>query len=372
MKNSNQIIQSLKSFLAASKINAKGKSVKEKLVIIESDDWGAIRTPSIETISYFERKGFEVSKSIYKHDALASGDDLEKLFNVLKAHKGSDGKPAVITANSIMANPDFEKIKADDYLHYYWEPFTTTFKRYPKHQNNWKIWQQGISDNVFHPQFHGREHLNVNRWMKALQSKDKAILTSFEQQTTYSGKEDYSFMEAYDWDNVEDIKQHKLIIAEGLKIFEAHFGYRSKSFIAPCYNWDSQLESFLAQEGIEWIQGLRSQLQPTGVFNQYESIKHHFGQSNNGILYNTRNCFFEPSMLPQKDWVNSCLAQIQSAFLFSKPAVICSHRINFVGYINEKNGQRGLNDLNELLKNITKKWPDVRFITTDELTNYLT
>lgn len=364
-------ISFLKSFAAGVDINRKGENIKEKLIIIESDDWGAIRTPSKETITFFEQKGFGIANSIYKNDSLASQDDLEKLFEVLQSHKGSDGKPAVITANSIMANPDFEKIKEHDFQNYFWEPFSETFKHYPKHQNNLALWKKGMKDGVFYPQFHGREHLNIKRWMKALQSKNDDVLTSFNQQTTYSGKDDYSFMEAYDWDSPEDIKQHETIIAEGLKIFEEHFGFKPKSFIAPCYNWDTKLEPFLASQGIEWLQSLRSQLQPTGVFNEYQSIRHSFGQQQNGLRYNIRNCFFEPSMLPQKDWVNGCLAQIQAAFLFSKPAVICSHRINFVGFINPKNGERGLNDLNQLLKAIVKKWPDAKFITTDELANYI-
>lgn len=361
----------LKSFAAAADINRKGKSVKEKLIIIESDDWGAIRTPSRETLDYFGQKGFDIANSIYKNDALASQDDLEKLFEVLAKYKGGDGKPAVITANAIMANPDFEKIKANDYQEYFWEPFTETFKRYPKHQNNLALWKQGMGDKVFRPQYHGREHLNIKRWIKALQLKDETILTSFDKQTTYSGNGDYSFMEAYDWDLPEDINEHKTIIADGLKIFEEHLGFTPKSFIAPCYNWDTKLEPFLAEQGIEWIQSLRSQLQPTGVFNEYKAIRHSFGQEQNGLRYNIRNCFFEPSMLPQKDWVNGCLAQIQAAFMFSKPAVICSHRINFIGFINPNNGERGLNDLDQLLKAIVKKWPEAKFITTDELSNYI-
>ena len=364
-------ISYLKSFAAAADINRKGNSLQEKLIIIESDDWGAIRMPSKESLTYFEQKGFDLAKSIYKNDALASQDDLEKLFEVLQNYKGSDGKPAVITANSIMANPDFSKIEAHDFQHYFWEPFTETLKRYPKHQNNFQIWKQGNEAEVFHPQFHGREHLNIKRWMKALHSKNEKVLISFEQQATYSGKGDYSFMEAYDWDTQEDISQHKTILIDGLKIFKEHFGFQPKSFIAPCYNWDSKLEPFLAQQGIEWIQGLRSQLQPTGIFDEYQSIRHSFGQQQNGLRFNVRNCFFEPSLLPQKDWVTSCLAQVQAAFLFSKPAVICSHRINYVGYINPKNGDRGLNNLNQLLKAIVKKWPETKFITTDELSNYI-
>lgn len=362
-------ISYLKSFAAAADINRKGKRVKEQLIIIESDDWGAIRTPSKESLTYFEQKGFDIANSIYKNDALASEDDLLNLFEVLQRYKGADGKSAVMTANSIMANPDFEKIKANDYHEYFWEPFTETLKRYPEHQNNLQLWKQGMDAKVFHPQFHGREHLSIKRWMKALQSKNEDILASFDQQTTYSGKADYSFMEAYDWDSPEDIKQHETIIADGLKIFEETFGFKPKSFIAPCYNWDTKLEPFLAAQGIEWIQSLRSQLQPTGAFNQYQPIRHSFAQRQNGLCFNVRNCFFEPSMLPQKDWVNGCLAQIQAAFLFSKPAVICSHRINFIGFINPENSERGLKDLDQLLKAIVKKWPEARFITTDQLSD---
>ena len=361
----------LKSFAAAADINRKGKNVKEKLIIIESDDWGAIRTPSRETLAYFEQKGFDIANSIYKNDALASQDDLEQLFDVLQKYKGSDGNPAVITANAIMANPDFEKIKANDFQQYFYEDFTETLKRYSKHRNNFELWEQGRNNKVFHPQFHGREHLNIKRWMKALQSKNEAVMASFDQQTTYSGKADYSFMEAYDWDVPEDVNEHKTIIADGLRIFEEKFGFKPKSFIAPCYNWDTKLEPFLAENGIEWIQSLRSQLQPSGIFGQYQPIRHSFGHQQNGLRYNTRNCFFEPSMLPQKDWVNSCLAQIQAAFLFSKPAVLCSHRINFIGFIDPKNGERGLRDLDLLLKAIVKKWPDAKFITTDELSDYI-
>jgi len=72
-------------------------------------------------------------------------------------------------------------------------------------------------------------------------------------------------------------------------------------------------------------------------------------------------------MNPNRDWVNSCLAQISSAFHWNKPAVICSHRINYIGFIDEKNRDRGLRDLNLLLKKIIQKWPEVKFISTDEL-----
>jgi len=370
--NSKMNIQQLKSYAAATWVNRKGKSVADKYVIIESDDWGAIRTPSIEALNAFKEKGVDLSKSVYKVDALASKDDLEQLFNVLKKYKGNNGKPAKITANAIMANPDFQKIKESNFKEFHYEKFTETFKKYPAHQNNIAIWKQGIQENVFKPQFHGREHLNYKRWLQVLQSNNEAAHFCFNLNATYSGEADYSFMEAYDWDTPDDILEQKKVIEDGISIFKETFGEVSNSFIAPCYNWDSLLEETLKDNGVQWLQGIRSQYKPTGKFDEYEPIKHSFGEKNKlGQQYNIRNCFFEPSMNPNKDWVQSCLAQITSAFHWSKPAVICSHRINYVGFIDKKNSDRGLKDLDELLTAIVKKWPDVNFISTDELTEVM-
>ncbi len=371
MKNKSQIIQAIKSYLAASKTNAKGKSIKEKIVIIESDDWGAIRTPSIEAVRAFQKKGLEIGNSIYKVDALESQDDLELLFEVLSKHKGSDGMQAKLTANAIMANPDFDKIRASNFTEFHYEKFTETFKKYPNHANNLDLWLQGKAAGIFQPQFHGREHLQYKRWLRVLQQKNEAALFCFDWKATYSGIADYSFMEAYDWDTKADIPEQKKVIEEGLQIFAATFQETSKSFIAPCYNWDPLIEVVLKENGVAWIQGMRSQLIPTGTFSKYLPLSHRFGETNAlGLRYNVRNCIFEPSMNPNRDWVNSCLAQISSAFHWNKPAVICSHRINYVGFINEKNRDRGLQDLDLLLKTIVKKWPEVQFISTDELSKY--
>ena len=53
-----------------------------------------------------------------------------------------------------------------------------------------------------------------------------------------------------------------------------------------------------------------------------------------------------------------------------RPAVISTHRINYVGYIDPKNKENGLRQLGKLLERILNKWPDVRFVTTDQLIDY--
>jgi len=364
--------ENIKSFLGAFRYNLAGKKLKEKLIIFESDDWGAIRTPSVNVLSAFRKKGFTLSNNIYNVDALESRADLEGLFEVLGSVRGSDNKPAKFTANAVMANPDFEKIKASGFQQYFYEKTVVTFDRYPEHHHNLELWIEGRDNDVFKPQFHGREHLNYKRWLKALQNDSKGVRFSFELGATYSGEGDYNFMEAFDWDSPDDISEQEEVIKDGIRLFREYFGTDSASFIAPCYNWDPALEETLAEHHIRIIQGVRNQLVPTGTFDVYKPVRHYFGEINqHGTMYNTRNCFFEPSMNPNKDWVDSCLAQISNAFLFNKPAVICSHRVNYIGFIEPANRDRGLKDLGILLQRIVKKWPEARFISTDQLVEIL-
>lgn len=361
-----------KALINAHSTNYRGKKIAGKFVIIESDDWGAIRTPSKQALEAYQAKGLDLANSVYKNDSLASNEDLDALFNLLQSIRDRKGNPLKITANTIMANPDFEKIKTSNFTQFYFEDFRETLQKYPAHNLAFAKWQKGIEEGMFMPQFHGREHLQYKRWLKVLQSGNEAALFCFDQGATYSGKADYSFMEAYDWNHPDDVVGQKDIIAEGLAMFKGVFGFASKSFIAPCYNWDTRLEMVLKSGGVKLIQGIRNQLAPTGSFGHYNSISHYFGElSQSGLKYSVRNCFLEPSMLPGKDWVDSCLAQIQNAFFWNKPAVICSHRINYIGFIDSRNRERGLRDLQTLMKKVLQKWPDVQFISTDQLDEML-
>jgi len=361
-------IKKQKAAIGAHRTNRNGKKLTGKYLIIESDDWGAIRTPSKKALEAFDKRGLDLGNSVYKNDSLASNEDLDLLFNLLQSFKDHKGNPLKITANVIMANPDFEKIKAGNYQTYHYEDFRATLLQYPAHEKAFAKWQQAISEGLFMPQFHGREHLQFNRWLKVLQSGNEDALYCFNLGATYSGKADYSFMEAFDWDHPADIEQQQSIIAEGLSMFEKVFGFASQSFIAPCYNWDPKLEPLLVSKSIKLVQGTRYQFAPTGKFENYTLIPHYFGEvSKLGLTYNVRNCFLEPSQYVNKNWVDSCLAQINIAFMWQKPAVICSHRINYIGCINEKNRERGLHDLKKVMEAVLKKWPDVQFISTDQL-----
>lgn len=94
---------------------------------------------------------------------------------------------------------------------------------------------------------------------------------------------------------------------------------------------------------------------------------HYLGQRNQcSQVYMTRNCIFEPGLMG-KNWQGSCLTDIERAFRWRKPAIVSTHRVNFIGALEEENRKNGLRELDGLLAQILQKWPNVEFMTTREL-----
>jgi hypothetical protein len=172
-----------------------------------------------------------------------------------------------------------------------------------------------------------------------------------------------------DGDSAEALKAKAEIINEGLQLFKSIWGFSSKSFIAPCYIWDTALEPILSDNGVQYLQGMVSQLQPTPAFGYRYKIKYHYqGQQNKlGQRFLIRNVFFEPSSNPNFDWIDDCLHRIETAFRWNKPAIISSHRVNYIGFIREQNRTTNLALLQQLLKRIVQRWPEVEFMSSDQL-----
>jgi hypothetical protein len=86
-----------------------------------------------------------------------------------------------------------------------------------------------------------------------------------------------------------------------------------------------------------------------------------------GQIHWRRNVLFEPGRNQSFDWTGKCLAEIEVAFRWGKPAVISSHRENFIGSIFEENRTQSLQKLESLLKKVLLKWPEVQFISSAQL-----
>jgi alpha-amylase/alpha-mannosidase (GH57 family) len=170
----------------------------------------------------------------------------------------------------------------------------------------------------------------------------------------------------FDLDIYSDLEFQKRSLADGLHRFENIFGRKARFFVPPNGPINNELLPIAYDGGIEFVSTPKLQKEVLGN-NTFRYRFHYLGQSNSeGQIYLTRNAFFEPSS-SQKDWVGSCLKQIEHAFNVQMPAIISTHRVNYVGGLSQKNASEGLASLEKLLQSILQKWPEVEFLTSTEL-----
>jgi hypothetical protein len=365
-----QIIENTKTIIT----NIPGYRTNKKIVVIESDDWGSIRVSSKNAYDKFLKEGFPVNECAYNsNDSLESNQDLEILFETLVKFKDKNNSYPKITANYLVANPDFKKIKDSNYSIYFFEPLTETINSYPNSSNIIELAKKGMLAGIFRPQLHGREHIQINNWLKNLGKGDKNSLLAFEEKMFTVSRGVGSSCKRENLDGFgcyikEEIIQLEKTLLDASTLFENIWGYKSKSIIAPCYTWRPEAEEFFHNIGVEFIQSGRVQT-ISGLNGQPNTYKRRYtGQKNKlNQIYTMRNATFEPSSNPNKDWIDSCLFEISTAFKWKKPAIISSHRLNFIGSISEMNRTKNINLLNDLLKRVITKWPDVEFMTSDQL-----
>jgi hypothetical protein len=103
---------SIKKAITRNLLNMYGCKTTRKIVVIESDDWGTVRVSGKEAYDHFVKNNLPVDTCPYNcNDMLEGNDDMELLYETLSSVKDKNGNPAIITANNIVANPVFDKIK---------------------------------------------------------------------------------------------------------------------------------------------------------------------------------------------------------------------------------------------------------------------
>jgi hypothetical protein len=357
-------------------INIRGPRIDAKVVVFESDDWGSIRMPSQEVRQQLLAKELIKDKDPFsKYDTLETAADYTALFNVFQKFKDRNGNHPVLTANVIMNNPDFEKIAASAFKTYHNESFLDTYHNYPESKNAFEALKSGMEQKMLVPQFHGHEHLNVSRWMKFLEKGNERYHYAFERKCfsideINGDNRRGNLMAAYDYNNKEELHYIQNSIAQGLKQFEEVFRFKSKTTVAPCYVWNDAIEKVFHHNDVSTFQGSYSQNFP--VAGKGFKKKHRYsGQKNeSGQRYLVRNGLFEPSIIPNIDWVSKCLESINIAFKWGKPAIIGTHRINFCSSLDENQTEQNLKDIEELLSQMLQRWPEIQFMDSHSLLHF--
>lgn len=368
---------SLKSILVKEYVGFKSWKSKQRIVVFESDDWGSERTRDKDTVKQLMNLGDGYKPDRFSLlDSIATVEDLSMLFEVLTSVKDSNGSATKLTANVCTANPDFVKIAESDFQHFYYEPFYETILRRNNGQKILELWKTGISEEIFIPQLHGREHVHALAWLNELRNNNVWLRKAFEHNCwgiNYNARGKHgrrnvmASLDVYGYEGEFEFQNNWIL--ESAKLFEDYFGYKSQTFIPPAYTWHSRILPVLKEAGINAVQGITFQYEPTGkLHKKYRTKLNLLGARDVfGIYRITRNAYFEPASAPSKDWVNDCLASVNSVFSKNIPAVIGSHRINYIGSLNADNRDANLKSLSDLLKQIVKHWPDVVFMSSNQL-----
>lgn len=373
MKTPKSIYKSLECRVKSAIYARKDFRTSRHIVVFESDDWGSIRMSNKAAWNALLQKGYAVDKRPYERfDTLESPQDMEALFEVLRKHTDSQGRHPVITANMLMANPDFDKIRKNNFQEYYYESITDTYNRYFGSNQVLDLMKQGHAEGLFMPQSHGREHFNIAEWIKALQRGDEDVMKAFDYGMCGIAPKAHpevgnQFMVAL---RATDENSQKVVdesVKEGLELFNALWGFSSKTFVAPCYAWNGRIEKVLAEHGVQLIQSSRVSKQ---VYQQCATYRYAGQHNQYGQTYSIRNCAFEPANAVGNE-ADKALSQIKNAFDAKKIAVFSTHRINYVGGLDENNRTKNLKLLDKLLTGIVKQYPDVEFWSSDKLIDIL-
>ena len=340
-----------------------------KLIVIESDDWGSYRFKDTKSVNELISSGFLFDKSpAARFDSLERALDLERLFDVLSTYRDDRLNSPIITALSCVANPDFKTIKDNSFDKYYYLNLPDSEETLYGTREILPLWKEGIDRNLFRPQFHGREHVNVNRWMRDLKSGNSETCKAFEHYCwgVYSKSLLSDYQPSYDVDLPEDIELHREILVDGIDLFCDIIGYRPDFFVPPNGAFNSRLLDTLRKGGIRQLTLKKMQIEPQGNGKTKRKFRYLGLRSSQDQVYLTRNCFFEPSELGELA-LSKCLQNIQNAFLNSQPAVISTHRWNYIGRIDENNSSVSLKLLDRLIRSIISRWPDAVFIDSSTL-----
>lgn len=351
-----------------------GYQTDKKQILLLSDDWGSVRIKSTQDQEALVKKGLIINNRFDQYDSLETNEDLELLFEVLTKYKDHNGNHPCMTAVTNVANPDFKKIKESDFQEYHYETIASTYLRYPDSDRVLNLTHEGIYNKIFIPQSHGREHVQVNWWMSELKNINSFAREFFDHEffflynsllkNNYRGRD---IVAAFDVLTQDDLDSQIIIAKDSLIIFDNLFGFKSKIFSPPALFYNPQIEEIIKREGIDWIDVGRMFKVPQTDGTEKWQFNYLGRKKKSGLKVLVRNAMFESNISQSESAVDRCLYDIEQAFKLRQPAIISNHRACFTGRIDDNNRRKGLFELDLLFSRIVKKWPDVEFISINEL-----
>jgi len=211
-----------------------------RAVVIESDDWGLCAWVPDEP-AHAALRDLPAFRSPagrrYGRSTLESAADVRELSAQLLGWRGGDGFPPVLQANTVVANPDYDAMRA---------PFdcdAIPVLPLPALPARWQ--RPGLLDavrdaetaGVWWAELHGLTHLPEGAWLGALRRGDADAVRAFEQQSPIGVAVEASG--EYDRSEPRERRSRSLHVA--VRAFRDCFGRAPVSLCPPDYRFDEWL-----------------------------------------------------------------------------------------------------------------------------------
>lgn len=309
------------------------------VLIIESDDWGPGPAEHVSALAH--------------------------ICKILEGHKDVRGHPAVMTIGVILAVADNASIRTNGFTRYARK--TLKDKEYV---SLCRLLHKGNDSGVLALQLHGLEHLwapalmragnaagEVRNWIETATGSDTELLPSPIQSRWIDG----SVLPS----KVLSANEIDTAVNEEVDLYRECFGDGPAVVVPPTFIWNEAVERAWARNGVDTVitpgrryTGRDAQGAPCCVDRQI--LNGDISSSN--MIYLVRDIYFEPAIGHKAEDV---LTRIQEYSRLGRPALLETHRFNFIGH--EQKQKESLAELDRLLSFAQKNLPSLRFVSSEEL-----
>jgi hypothetical protein len=313
--------------------------LRAPVLIFESDDWG--------------------------YGPLEQAERLDEIASVLSRHRDSAGHPAVMTLGVVLCGPDTGRMAAENCAAYRRIGLSS-----PALARVRAAMASGARDGVFALQLHGMEHF----WPGVLLSRTAHDSSVREWLTGGSFPETERLPPALQsrWIDASSLPSQALpadaieiAAEEEVTAFHAMCGQPAEVVVPPTFVWTPAVETAWRRAGVRVLitPGVRyGRRDAEGKPVKDGTVFHNGQQSTPGLTCLVRDAYFEPALGHRAE---RALAEVEAKRRLGRPALMETHRSNFVG--ESAKTARSLAELDRLLGTARQRWPGMRFVSCAEL-----
>lgn len=311
-----------------------------RILAIESDDWGMEAwVPDLKAARALADQGAQLGPKLrlYASSSLETAADVDTLAALLAQFHDSDGLPAVLQANTIMAAIDLDSCGTDDVR----LQGNSVLLRAPGSCGAYQ--RVGLNEavdsarakGVWRAELHGLTHFDLGAYEQAV-----AEASSLTVRARAVGAVAFPHWLSLTELGSGDLNEARSFASLSCRLFQERFGRAPVSVIAPDYTWGEQDERAWEEQGLKVVQGKREQIDPSlgplggnKLLWRIRKVLERFRDRRRGrFVYLERNVRLEP----YGDFDPNCLAgyrqalrQTARAWRRGEPAIVEAHRLQF-------------------------------------------